>query len=116
MRPDFFIGKYNVHRVAWLSLGIIQKCVDACDMAVNETGRFQRGTDSGKIGAANQDIDILCVANLPFIDPGNPNRYRTVAGNGISNLGDFERGGDLSETLPDLFRGDYSSIERKWPH
>jgi hypothetical protein len=82
-----------------------QKNIDAGEVAINETSRFQGGLGGLEILSAQQHVHILCVADGGFIDAGDPQGHGVSPSNGVRNVGGPECVGRTQRALAYFFHG-----------
>ena len=113
-RADLFAGKHEMHGLARLGVGAVEKDIQARGMPIDEAGALHRRAGGGQIRSSDQDIDILCVADGRFIHARNPQSDGIAAGHSIRHTGRIERGRRTKKTLTHLFHGPHRPVQREF--
>ena len=89
---DFFAGEQDVNSAPHRAFRAVDEEIDAIDVMVDKSDRFQNGDDLGKIGSANEKIDVLGVPHGLFIDARDPSGHRVAADDDMRNARLFQGG------------------------
>lgn len=107
---DLF-GEGQMNRVARARGRRVEEEVEAGGLAIHEPSGFKGGLRGGEVFAADEQIDILRVADGGLVDGGNPGGDGVVADHGVRNVGGAEGGGRTQQALAHEFHGGDHSVE-----
>jgi len=112
-RTNLFAGENNVDPTPRFRVGTVEKHVHTGDVAVDESVSFERGFGCGKIGATNEDVHVLRVADGRLIHARYPQGDRISTGHRVGYARAVQNGGRAKQALTYLFHGRYHSIKGK---
>lgn len=84
---------------------MIEEEVEACGVAVDEASCLKCFLGRVEVGAADHDIDILCVSYCGLINSGYPCGDGVVSSEGMGDAGALKGGGSAEESVTNLFHG-----------
>ena len=118
---DFFAGHDDVDGVAGFGVGAVEEHFHAGDVALDEAGGLEGAGGGGEVWPAEEDVDILGVADGGGVDGGDPGGDGVAPGDGVGDAGGFECGGGTGESVANAFHGEHHPVEERhvggqWQH
>jgi hypothetical protein len=111
MFAHLFGGEEDVYGVADAGIWAVEEHVDAADLAVDEACGFEGFAGGVQVGAAEEDVDVLGVADGAGVDGGDPGGDGVAAGDRVQHACGFKGGGGAEEALADSFHGEHHPVE-----
>ena len=91
IRSDTLTGEDEMDRVSGFRVRAIEKQVEARDMSINETRRFESRLDRVQIRTQDKDLHILREPHGRLINAPHPGRDRVAADDGVGDSRVLER-------------------------
>lgn len=111
IRAHFFACKNNMDRITGFGGRSIEENVQTRDMPINEASGCQSAFCTFEVRAADQQIDILCVAHCGLINAGNPGRHSVSVGDRVRNPIPIQGGSGTQQS----FANDFHSPNHPFP-